>query len=54
MFFVFNNKRHCCLFASVDHERNRHGYQKIALATRNVIHKRVITKVKVEYSESTL
>jgi hypothetical protein len=36
------------------HERNRHGYRMIAFTTLNVIHKRVITKVMVEYSESTL
>jgi hypothetical protein len=37
-----------------DHERNGYGYQKIAFIIFNVIHKRVTTKVMVEYSESTL
>jgi hypothetical protein len=42
------------VYTSEDHERNRHGYQNIAFSTLNVIRKRVITKVMVEYSESTL
>jgi hypothetical protein len=51
---VFNHVKHCHLYVLEDHERNRRGYQKIAFATLNVIRKRVITKVMVEYSESTL
>jgi hypothetical protein len=30
------------------------GYQKIAFATLNIIRKRVITKMMVDYSKSTL
>jgi hypothetical protein len=51
---VFNHVKHYRLFILEDHERNRRGYQKIAFTTLNVIRKRVITKVTVEYSESTL
>jgi hypothetical protein len=54
MLLVFNHKIHCHFLASADHERNRCGYQKIAFAALNIIHKRVITKVMVEYSEITL
>jgi hypothetical protein len=54
MLLVFNHERHCHLYVSEDHERNRHGYQKIAFAILNVTRKTVITKVIVEYSESTL
>jgi hypothetical protein len=54
MLLVFNHERHCRLYVSEEHERNRRVYQKIAFATLNVIRKRVITKVMVEYLESTL
>jgi hypothetical protein len=54
MLLVFNHKRHYRLYVLEDHERNRRGYRKIAFATLNVIPRRVITKVMVEYSESTL
>jgi hypothetical protein len=54
MLLVFNHVKHCRLYVLEDHERNRRGYRKIAFATLNVIRKRVITKVIVEYSESTL
>jgi hypothetical protein len=54
MLLVFNHERHCHLYALDDHERNRRWCQKIDFATLNVILKRVITKVMVGYSESTL
>jgi hypothetical protein len=54
MLLVFNHERHCHLYVSEDHEKNRRGYQKIAFVTLNVIRKRVITKVMMGYSESTL
>jgi hypothetical protein len=54
MLLVFNHKRHCRLYVLEDHERNIRGYRMIDFATLNVIPKRVITKVMVEYSESTL
>jgi hypothetical protein len=54
MLLVFNHVKHCRLYILEDHERNRRGYPKIDFATLNVIRKRVITKVIVEYSESTL
>jgi hypothetical protein len=54
MLLVLNHGRHCRLYAFVDYERNRRGYQKIAFATLNVIRKRVITKVMVDYSGSKL
>jgi hypothetical protein len=54
MLLVFNHERHFCLYISEDHETKVRGYQKITFATLNIIHKRVITKVMVEYSESTL
>jgi hypothetical protein len=54
MFLVFNHEIHCYLYVSEDHERNRRGYRKIDFATLHVICKRVITKVIVEYLESTL
>jgi hypothetical protein len=51
MFLVLNHEIHYRLYASIDHERNRHGYQKIVVCTLNGIHKRMINKVMVEYSE---
>jgi hypothetical protein len=54
MLLVFNHERHCRLYVSEDHERNRRGHRKVVFATLNVIRKRVITKVMVQYSESML
>jgi hypothetical protein len=51
---VFYHEIHCRLYVLEDHERNRCGYRMIAFTALNGIHKRVITKVMVEYSESTL
>jgi hypothetical protein len=54
MMMVFSHERHRRLYASVDDERNRRGYQKIAFDTLTVICKNVITKVMVEFLDVML